>query len=591
MTSYVITTPVNGTFMVPDDQIETAQTSINLIGRGVTNYGQAVAQNEINMLSNFAGPTPPPTPLLGQLWYNSTNSTLQLYTAAGTWSQMAFESDLANYATLNAFNNLQSAVNNLAATSATQAELVNYVTTSELYSPSASSPIVPYTAGGTGIKTIGSPNQVLTVNGMGTGYTFSSPQNFYRRPFVSVSTTSTLLATQIGSIINVSNSGITVNLPAAVQCQQGTSFIFTLSVTSGSITIQAHGTDSITSGKNVQGSSFTLYAGEEAELASDGVLKWITSSWSRDTATTPPLGDNTNSIATTQFVQETLGAGIVNPAFGVVSAVQFRANEGVFPTGTQFLAGYSFTGDGDNDTGMFSPSDGDLHLYSQGVDMAQINTSVGIILKAPTVIQSTLSLTSTSTAVTPAAGDSSTNIATTAFVTNAVNTAKLTFTPVQQGGGINQLTNKVYIGWSGTQLLCTVDATNLGNILVAADFTNLQNQITNNNNNLQAQITNNYNGQAGENNNLQSQISNNYNAQQGEINSINSAISAVTAPNTTGGYGIGNYQLVEQGSTGSRGAYVSPLQGQGYTIYGGTWMNCGGGQTDNNNWDLWVRIA
>jgi hypothetical protein len=202
-----------------------------------------------------------------------------------------------------------------------------------------------------------------------------------------------------------------------------------------------------------------------------------------------------------------------------------------------------------------------------------------------------LSLTSTSTAVTPAAGDSSTNIATTAFVTNAVNAAKLTFTPVQQGGGINQLTNKVYIGWSGTQLLCTVDATNLGNILVAADFTNLQNQITNNNNNLQAQITNNYNGQAGENNNLQSQISNNYNAQQGEINSINSAISAVTAPNTTGGYGIGNYQLVEQGSTGSRGAYVSPLQGQGYTIYGGTWMNCGGGQTDNNNWDLWVRIA
>lgn len=37
----------------------------------------------------------------------------------------------------------------------------------------------------------------------------------------------------------------------------------------------------------------------------------------------------------------------------------------------------------------------------------------------------------------------------------------LGFTPVQQGGGINQGTNKIYLGWNGA-LFCTVDSTNIG---------------------------------------------------------------------------------------------------------------------------------
>lgn len=37
----------------------------------------------------------------------------------------------------------------------------------------------------------------------------------------------------------------------------------------------------------------------------------------------------------------------------------------------------------------------------------------------------------------------------------------LGFVPVQQGGGINQGTNKIYIGWNGA-LCCTVDNTNIG---------------------------------------------------------------------------------------------------------------------------------
>ena len=40
--------------------------------------------------------------------------------------------------------------------------------------------------------------------------------------------------------------------------------------------------------------------------------------------------------------------------------------------------------------------------------------------------------------------------------------ASLGFTPVQQGGGTGQLTNKIYQGWSGSNLLLQVDSTNFG---------------------------------------------------------------------------------------------------------------------------------
>lgn len=42
------------------------------------------------------------------------------------------------------------------------------------------------------------------------------------------------------------------------------------------------------------------------------------------------------------------------------------------------------------------------------------------------------------------------------------------FTPVQQGGGMGQGTNKVYIGWTGSNISVQVDNSNLGLIPTAA---------------------------------------------------------------------------------------------------------------------------
>ena len=58
--------------------------------------------------------------------------------------------------------------------------------------------------------------------------------------------------------------------------------------------------------------------------------------------------------------------------------------------------------------------------------------------------------------------DNSTNAASTAFVKAQGYQSALGFTPVQQGGGTGQLTNKVYIGWDTVSLKAQVDATDLG---------------------------------------------------------------------------------------------------------------------------------
>lgn len=62
--------------------------------------------------------------------------------------------------------------------------------------------------------------------------------------------------------------------------------------------------------------------------------------------------------------------------------------------------------------------------------------------------------------------------------TNAYNLANskqnaLGFTPVQQGGGAYQGTNKIYLGWDGGALRCQVDSTDLGQII-----TNVNGQTT-----------------------------------------------------------------------------------------------------------------
>jgi len=54
-------------------------TSLSLMGRGVTNYGEVQNENVLHLLENFSSSTAPLNPIEGQLWYNSDTSFINFY--------------------------------------------------------------------------------------------------------------------------------------------------------------------------------------------------------------------------------------------------------------------------------------------------------------------------------------------------------------------------------------------------------------------------------------------------------------------------------------------------------------------------------
>lgn len=64
---------------IQDNTIDTTATSLSLFGRNVLNYGQAVNQNFVSLLQNFANNISPANPLQGQLWYDTTRNVIRIY--------------------------------------------------------------------------------------------------------------------------------------------------------------------------------------------------------------------------------------------------------------------------------------------------------------------------------------------------------------------------------------------------------------------------------------------------------------------------------------------------------------------------------
>jgi microcystin-dependent protein len=87
--SYKITL-TNGTtlFQLADGVVDTANTSISLIGKNSVNFGEAQNNDFVHMLEHFANSTAPPHPLTGQLWYNTANNSLSIY-SVGLWEPLA----------------------------------------------------------------------------------------------------------------------------------------------------------------------------------------------------------------------------------------------------------------------------------------------------------------------------------------------------------------------------------------------------------------------------------------------------------------------------------------------------------------------
>lgn len=69
-----------------DDQTLNTEKSVAFVGKNYAGYSQAIAENFLHLLENFARSTAPSAPITGQLWYDTTvgiNNQLKLYDGTG----------------------------------------------------------------------------------------------------------------------------------------------------------------------------------------------------------------------------------------------------------------------------------------------------------------------------------------------------------------------------------------------------------------------------------------------------------------------------------------------------------------------------
>lgn len=66
---------------LPDQQSDNVTTSLTLIGKNVNAYGTDINQNYIKLLENFSNTVAPTSPLIGQIWYDTVNKQIKVYTA------------------------------------------------------------------------------------------------------------------------------------------------------------------------------------------------------------------------------------------------------------------------------------------------------------------------------------------------------------------------------------------------------------------------------------------------------------------------------------------------------------------------------
>ena len=72
----------NGTVLttLADSQIDQVSTDITLIGKNYSGFGEYLNENLVKMLENFANSSPPQHPIQGQLWFDSADLKLKIYT-------------------------------------------------------------------------------------------------------------------------------------------------------------------------------------------------------------------------------------------------------------------------------------------------------------------------------------------------------------------------------------------------------------------------------------------------------------------------------------------------------------------------------
>lgn len=79
MTYRINKTDGNQLVDIPDGTLDSDTTSLTLIGRNVTNFGESINENFVKLLENFASSTAPESPLKGQIWYDTATGRINVF--------------------------------------------------------------------------------------------------------------------------------------------------------------------------------------------------------------------------------------------------------------------------------------------------------------------------------------------------------------------------------------------------------------------------------------------------------------------------------------------------------------------------------
>ena len=79
MPYYINRTDGTSLVTVEDGSVDNTTTSLSLVGKNYPTYGQILNQNLVSLVENFAASSAPEYSLSGQVWYNSSDKSLNFY--------------------------------------------------------------------------------------------------------------------------------------------------------------------------------------------------------------------------------------------------------------------------------------------------------------------------------------------------------------------------------------------------------------------------------------------------------------------------------------------------------------------------------
>ncbi len=93
--SYIVNLP-DGQLLttILDGTVDTTASSLTLVGRNYSGYGEIIAEDLVALLVNFSNNVSPANPNTGQIWYDSSNNLVKVYTGSA-WKNIGS----ATYAT------------------------------------------------------------------------------------------------------------------------------------------------------------------------------------------------------------------------------------------------------------------------------------------------------------------------------------------------------------------------------------------------------------------------------------------------------------------------------------------------------------